>query len=129
MRVLIADERPSVRTALRAVLEHDPQCEGIDEAIEAAGALEALAFGADVLIIEWGLPGLSPAAMVALAREQRPEIIIIALGRYSFAREWSFSVGADYYIDTTEPSDDFVGMLHDLCGETKRRLGQREQLH
>lgn len=126
MRVLIADERPSVRTALRAVLEHDPQCEGIDEAVEAGGALEALAFGADVLIVEWGLPGLSPSSMLGLAREQRPEIVVIALGRYALAREWSLAAGADYYIDTTAPVDDFVGVLHALCGRAGKKLGRSE---
>lgn len=115
MRVLIADERQSVRAALRAVLEHDPQCDGIDEALESAGALAALGFGADVLIIEWGLPGLTPAALVSLARERQPGLIIIALGRYESAREASLRAGADYYIDTTEPVHDFVGLLHGLC--------------
>ncbi len=122
MRVLIADQRPSVRAALRAVLEHDPLCEGIDEAVEARGALEALAFGADVLIIEWGLPGLSPAALLALAREHRAEIVIVALGRYTSAREWSLAAGADFYIDTTEPFDDFVGLVHNLCAFTGRHI-------
>lgn len=122
MRVLIADQRPSVRAALRAVLEHDPVCEGIDEAVEARGALEALAFGADVLIVEWGLPGLSPAALLALAREHRAQIVIVALGRYTAARDWSLAAGADFYIDTTEPLPHFIGLVHDLCAFTGRRL-------
>ena len=122
MRVLIADQRPSVRAALRAVLEHDPLCEGIDEAVEARGALDALAFGANVFIVEWGLPGLSPAALLALAREHHPAIVIVALGRYTPAREWSLAAGADFYIDTTEPFDDFIGLVHDLCAFTGRRI-------
>lgn len=115
MRVLIADGRPSIRAALWAVLEQDPACEGVDEAVEAAGALTALDFGADVMILEWGLPGLPPETLVRLAKSQRPELIVVVLGRYRDACEAAMIAGADYTIDTSEPAVDFVGLLHGLC--------------
>lgn len=115
MRVLIADERQSVRAALRAVLEHDPQCDGIDEAIESGGALAALGFGADVMIVEWGLPGLPPAALVSLARERQPGLIIIVLGHLAGARESALNAGADHFIETAEPAHEFLQLLHGLC--------------
>jgi DNA-binding NarL/FixJ family response regulator len=115
MRVLIADERPSIRAALRAVLEHDPFYGGIDEAIDADGALAALGFGAGLLIIEWGLPGCRPAELLADIREGRPGLVIIVLGRYGGARRAALAAGADCYIDTSEPQEDFTGLLHHLC--------------
>lgn len=117
MRVLIADERPSIRAALMAVLDHDPACEGVDEAVEAGGALSALDFGADVMILEWGLRGLPPVTLIGLARTQRPDLIIVVLGRYSDAQRAALDAGADYYIDTSEPALDFVGVLHGLCSQ------------
>lgn len=124
MRVLIADDRPSVRAALTAVLELDPACEGVDEALDAAGALTALDFGADVMILEWGLPGLLSASLIGLARTQRPELIIVVLGRYSDARRAALAAGADYYIDTSEPALDFVGVLHGLCPQWRVSLSR-----
>ena len=124
MRVLIADRRPSVRVALRAVLEHDPECEGIDEAVEAAGALTALAFGANVMVLEWGLPGLPPVARVGLVRAQRPELVLVVLGRFGDNRHLALSTGADFYIDTSEPTLDFVGVLHGLCPQWRASLGK-----
>lgn len=115
MRVLIADERPSIRAALRAVLEHDPFYDGIDEAVDADGALAALAFGADVLIMEWGLPGRPSIELLARIRERRPGLVIIVLGRYGGARPVALAAGADCYLDTSEPREDFTGLLHNLC--------------
>ncbi len=124
MRVLIADDRSSVRAALMAVLELDPACEGVDEALDAAGALTALDFGADVMILEWGLPGLPPATLVGLARTQRPELIVVVLGRYSDAQRAALAAGADHYIDTSEPALDFVGVLHGLCPQWRAATRQ-----
>lgn len=127
MRVLIADERPSVRAALRAVLEQDPQCEGIDEAVEARGVLAALGFGADLLIMEWGLPGLPPDILLMRARTGRPGIVVVALGRAIGARRAAEAAGVDCFIDTLEPPGDFVRLLHDLCPEAKKALRLMEQ--
>jgi DNA-binding NarL/FixJ family response regulator len=115
MRVLIADERPSVRAALRAVLEHDPFYDGVDEATDADGALEALGFGAGLLLIEWGLPGRPPVELLTDIRARRPGLVIVVLGRYGGARQAALAAGADCYLDTSEPQADFVGLLHNLC--------------
>ena len=121
MRVLIADERPSVRAALRAVLEHDADCEGIDEVVEVEDAMSALAFGADLLLVEWEVS--RPLIMLpARAKMLHPGLFVVALGRHGGAAEPALAAGADYYIDTTEPPEDFIGLLHDLCQQTRGTL-------
>lgn len=115
MRVLIVDERLSVRTALRAALEHDVQCAGIDEAAGGEDALAALAFGADVVVLEWELHGLTAATFITVAKARRPGLIVVVLGHYLEARIAALAAGADYYVDTTQPFEDFVGLLHKLC--------------
>lgn len=115
MRVLIVDDRPSVRAALRAVLEHDPLCAGIDEVAEAGEALVALDFGADVVLLGWGVHGLSPGALTKVMRSKHPHLVIVVLGRYENARQQALAAGADCYLDTNEPHGDFLGTLHELC--------------
>jgi DNA-binding NarL/FixJ family response regulator len=122
MRVLIADERSSVRAALRAVLERDPQCEGIDEASDAGGALAALGFGANVVLLEWGLRGLPAEMFLRIARARRPGIVVVVLGRYAEARPAALAAGADYYVDTSEPAVDFIGLLHQLSPEWRQAI-------
>jgi DNA-binding NarL/FixJ family response regulator len=124
MRVLIVDERPSVRVALRAVLEHDPLCQGVDEVAEAEDAMTALAFGAGVVVLEWGLHGQLPEKLIAQMRVRQPGLVIIALGRFGDARQAALAAGCDYYIDTSEPAVDFVGVLHGLCPEIAATISQ-----
>ena len=115
MRVLIADQRPSVHAAIRAVLEHDSGCEGIDEVISASDAMTALGFGADAVVLEWGLPGMPSEMLIARLRALRPGLIVVVLGRFADARQPALAAGADHYIDTTGASHDFVVLLHELC--------------
>ena len=115
MRVLIAYARPSHRAAMRALLEHDPRCDGITEAGDAQEALNALRLGPDMLLLDWGLPGLPAAAMVARVRAVRPEIIIVALGHHAPTRQASLAAGADSFIDTASPPEHLVDLLHNLC--------------
>jgi DNA-binding NarL/FixJ family response regulator len=115
MRVLIVDERPSVRAALRAALEHDAQCGGIDEAGGGDDALASLAFGADVVVLEWELHGLAAATFIAVAKARRPGIVVVVLGHYAEAGAAALAAGADFYVDVSQPFEDFVGLLHKLC--------------
>lgn len=124
MRVLIADERASLRAAVRALLEHDPQCAGIDEAAEASDALAALEFGADVVILGWGLRGMPTTSLMTTMRASRPHLILVVLGRYADARETALAAGADYYIDISAPTMDFIAVLHSLCPEIKTSVGR-----
>lgn len=128
MRVLIADERPSVRAALRAVLERDPYCQGIDEVSEAGDALVALGFGADVVVLGWGLQGMAAEALMKMMRSEFPDLVIVVLGRYGDARQAALDAGANCYVDTSETSTDFIRVLHDLCPNISTALsgGQRE---
>lgn len=124
MRVLIADDRPSVRAALRAALEHDAQCAGIDETAGGEDALAALAFGADVVVLEWELLGPTAATFIAVAKARRPGLVVVVLGHFAEAAAAALAAGADYYVDTTQPVEDFVGLLHKLCrtqGQTTSR--------
>ena len=72
MHVLIAEARASTRAALRALLEHDPLCERVTEATDAQATLAALSENPDLLLLDWALPGLPAAAIVARVRSVRP---------------------------------------------------------
>lgn len=115
MHILIADARPSTRGAMRALLEHDPRCQSVSEAADAQSVLSLLGQGPDLLLLDWGLPGLPAAAIVARARELRPGLVIVALGHHAATRPVSLAAGADAFIDTLAPPEHLVDLLHDLC--------------
>jgi DNA-binding NarL/FixJ family response regulator len=115
MHVLIAEARPSTRAALRALLEHDPHCHRISEATDAQGTLAALSDAPDLLLLDWALPGLPSAAVVARAHTLRPELVIIALGHHAATRRAALDVGVDCFIDTNQPPTDLIALLNTLC--------------
>ncbi len=115
MHVLIAEARPSTRAALRALLEHDPHCQHLTEATDAQSALAALNENPDLLLLDWALPGLPAAAVVARARSLQPELVIIALGHHAATRRAALDVGVDCFIDTNQPPTDLIALLNTLC--------------
>lgn len=122
MRVLIAEARPSTRTALRALLEHDPICERVIEATDAQEALAALREQPDMLLLDWGLPGLPAVAIVSRVRTVRPETVIIALGHHAATRRASLEAGVDCFIDTKQPPTDLIALLNTLCPPAAARI-------
>lgn len=120
MHVLIAEARASTRAALRALLEHDPLCERITEATDAQAALAALSENPDLLLLDWALPGLPAAAIVARVRSVRPESVIIALGHHAATRRAALEAGADCFIDTNQPPTDLIALLNTLCSPAAR---------
>jgi two-component system KDP operon response regulator KdpE len=122
MRVIIADQRPSVRAALRMVLEHDGQCERILEAPTAAAVLDALSASPDLILLEWGLPGMRCELLLNRLRAARPSLVIVALSDHLATRKTALSSGADCFIHTAEPPPSFLDLLHSLCPGVAERL-------
>ena len=61
LRVLLADDRASVRAALRLLLEQEPHVTIMGEAADATGLLLlASKPDAQLLLLDWELPGLPP---------------------------------------------------------------------
>lgn len=122
MRIIIADRRPSVRSALRMVLEHDVACESITEATDTAEILDALPLGPDLLLLEWDLPGLPSVELVGRLRAEQPELSIVALSDHLRAKGEAFRSGANCFINTTEPPPNFLELLHSLCPDVAEQL-------
>lgn len=80
MRIVLADDQVSVRSALRLLLEEEPELSVVAEAADATGLLLAVADKApDVILLDWELPGLPAAQLLRLLRYERPTLKIIAL--------------------------------------------------
>jgi DNA-binding NarL/FixJ family response regulator len=116
MRVLLADDEPKVRSALRLVLE---QLKGVD-AIEEAADAESLAdclrtTRPDLLLLDWELPGLHPGAsyddMLRLSSDHLK--VIVLSGRYQSNRS-ALAFGADAFVSKCEPPERLFATLRAL---------------
>lgn len=114
MRVILADHRREIRSALRLLLEQQPVAWEITGEASDLYELAALLRTActDVLLLDWELPGLSadrwhpdphrPEEMLARLRELCPQMRIIALSSQPEECALARQAGADEIVCKTE---------------------------
>ncbi len=85
IRVLLADDHPTLRLGLRVLLDREPDIEVVAEAESGDEALEKiLALQPDVAVIDCQLPGLSgPEAAREIQRRSLP-VRVLALSAYRY---------------------------------------------
>jgi two-component system response regulator EvgA len=111
MRVLIADDQPSVRFALKLVLEQ----QGIDVAGDASDSGELLAWfktnQADLLLLDWELPDLEGKKIISILRARYPKLTVIALNSRPQTRTEALSAGADGFVSKGDPPEYLLSLL------------------
>src|SRR5690606_41992357 len=80
MRVLLADAQAKVRSALRLLLEQEPDMEVAAEVSDGRALLAAAgATKVDIVLVDWFLPGVAPDWLVAELRARWPHLHILAM--------------------------------------------------
>jgi two-component system, NarL family, response regulator NreC len=109
--VVLADDHAVVRSALRLMLEAEPNIEVLAEAGDADAATRyAAGHRPDVLILDINMPGGSGLAAIPSIREQSPETQIVVLtmqDETAFARE-ALQAGVLGYILKEAASEELV---------------------
>lgn len=130
MRILLADDQPEVRSALRTLLEGE---EGpwtiVGEAATAGIVLEEVSqHRCDVLLLDWELPGLHPGCgkapvwsdgrVLSALRFLHPELHVIAFSARPEARRESSLAGADEWVSRAELPQALLDTLRSLAKGT-----------
>ncbi len=106
MRILIADDEPRVRFALRVTLERLPDGKTINEAIDTADLFsQALVIPPDLLLLDWELEGIAGEETLRSLRRFCPRLFIIALSGKDEARQPALQAGADAFVSKADPPD------------------------
>ena len=104
-RVFLAEGQPQVRSALRLLLDHEPEITVVDEAASGRELLtQAPATRADLFLVAWDLPGLTPLSIRQL-RALCPQGRIVALSGRPEARDRALGAGVDVFVSKGEPPD------------------------
>ncbi len=121
MRVLIADQQPNVRQALWLVCEQGLGLVVVAEAANTGTLLTLLkATHPDLLILEWGLPGLETPDLVRALLLDIP-LTIIAVGAQQEDRIAALSAGVDYFVYKGDPPEKLFDILHSAMNAPPQR--------
>ena len=120
MRVLLADNRPHVRSALQILLKYEPEVYVVGEANDASSLLAQIqVIDPDVTLLDWELPGLSAIGSLPALRANFPHLLVIALSGRPEARQEALDAGADAFISKIEPPEQLLAALHTLNSKKK----------
>ncbi len=115
MKILIADDQPEVRYALRVLLEQENKAHEIYEADDTGSLFyESESAKPDLLLLDWELSNRGMAETVARIRELVPGISIIALSSRPEAQKNAMAAGADAFVSKGDNPDKLLLAVHSL---------------
>lgn len=124
MRVILADHRREIRSALRLLLEQQVETwEVLGEATDLFELAANLKKGCpDVLLLDWELPGMiadrwnpdsdRPAHMVKRLREICPQMRIVALSSQPEECAMALQAGVDEIVCKTDPPETLLAKMN-----------------
>ena len=116
MRVLLADDQSKVRSALRLILEQQPDLNVLGEAVDAQGLLDWVRLVCpDVVLLDWELPGLPRHDLLSTLRARCPHLKVIALSGRPEARQAALAAGADAFVSKGDPPEQLLAAVNGCC--------------
>ena len=112
MKVILADNQPRVRFALRALLAQQAHVEIVGEARDVE-MLQNLIDTAvpDLVILDWELPGLADFGSITALRANNPNLYIVVLSGHNDARQNAFDAGTNRFVSKTDPPEKLLAAL------------------
>lgn len=112
MKILLADDNPEVRSALRLLLEQEPLSAMVSEVADAQGFIAHLSENCPtVVLLDWELPGLHTNNFLCLIRSRCPEMKVIALSSKFEARQEALAARVDAFVSKAEPPEKIMSAL------------------
>ena len=116
MKILLADDSPEVRSALRLLLEQEPLPAVVTEASEMKSLLAQLHEECpEFLLLDWELPGLRREDIRVVLQTDCPQMKVIALSSKYEARQAALSAGVDAFVSKAEPPEKILSTLDSLA--------------
>ncbi len=112
LRVLLADDQLAVRSALRLVLEQEPDVDVVGEVGESEQLLaEVGTTRPDLLLLDWELPGLPAVDLLSALRSICPGTSVVALSGRPEARERALETGARAFVSKGDPPERLLAII------------------
>ena len=119
MRILLADNQPNVRSALSRLLRHEPGVEVVGESGEANDLMALIhTVQPDLVLLDWGLPGLSAVGSLPGLRVNNPRLLVIVLSGRPESRQTALAAGANAFVSKIDPPEMLLRALHTISSRT-----------
>ena len=116
MRILLADDQPKVRFALRVLLERQSGLRVVGEALDAQDLVEQTAqLCPDLVLLGWELPGCSTSDLMSALQDACPSVTVIALSGRLEARQDALNGGVDAFVSKSDPPDRLLTAIKECC--------------
>ncbi len=110
--ILLADDDPHARSALRLLLEQEPDVRVLAETGAAAELLARVTlFRPRLVLLDWDLPELDPEKFMAAIRDCCPEVGVIALSSRPEASGSALSLGIDHFVCKGDAPDRLLDLI------------------
>jgi len=120
MKILVADDNPEVRSALRLLLEQEPVLAMVTEAADTQALLRHFRENCPmVVLLDWELPGLQGSDILLMVRSRCPEMKVIALSSKFEARQQALAARVDAFISKTESPEQILSTLRSFISHQK----------
>jgi two-component system response regulator DesR len=117
MRILLADNRSAVRSALRLLLEQEAGVCIVGEVAEAVALLaQAEAAQPDLVLLDWELPSLLPRELLLVLRDRCRHTLVVAMSGRLEARRDALDAGVDAFVSKGESSEYLLAILYAFRG-------------
>ncbi len=114
MRILIADDQPQVRFALRVALELQSGPKTVSEVADGRDLLvEARCFCPDMLLLDLELPGLPASDLVRELRQLSQGLKLIVLSEKSELAQTALAIGADIFVSKADSPDRLLAAIRE----------------
>ena len=118
MRILIADNQPKVRFALRVALEQRPGNKTISEAIDAADLVaQTVVICPDLALIDWELTGMPPADLLAQLYKTCDKVHTIILSSHAETRDLAIAAGANEFVCKCDAPQELLTVIDEYLAQ------------
>lgn len=126
MRIMIADNQPKVRFALRVALERRPGFKTISEAIDSEDLIvQSRVICPDLVMLDWELPGLPMSELINTLHQSCGNTHVIILSSRSEMRAQALAAGANAFVCMCDAPDELLSAI-DACLKADVARGTKE---
>ncbi|MBN2238627.1 MAG: response regulator transcription factor [Dehalococcoidales bacterium] len=112
MKILLAENRPEVSSALKLILEEAAGLRVTTELRDSEELMQCIEFEhPDIMLVDWDLPGESGSSLLKKIRDKYSRPVIISLGSNTETMKLALDGGADGFISKSSLPQEVIATL------------------